>query len=417
MRNQSTFGNIDWVTILLYMALVFMGWINIYSASVPVEGASFFDFSSEYGKQLIFIFSSLLVIGFLLALDAKFYEKYAGVFYFIALLSLAGLYVFGKTVKGQTNWYGIGSFSLQPSEFAKVATALALAKFSEASNINLDDFTTQIKALSVIGIPMLLILPNDPGSALVFMFLIFALYREGLPFIYLLVGAIVLVLFVLALVVKVWIIILSIFLITAFLYFRTRKVHRNILASFIVFIGISVFVFSSNYIFENVLQPHHRDRINIVLGKEVDLRGAGYNLNQSKIAIGAGGFSGKGFLEGTQTKGSFVPEQHTDYIFTTIAEEWGFVGATTLIALYVFLMLRILHLAEKQRSKFSRVYGYSVVSILFIHFFANIGMVLGIFPTIGIPLPLFSYGGSGLWAYTVLIFIFIKLDANKVNEW
>lgn len=417
MRNQSTFGNIDWVTILLYMALVFMGWINIYSASVPVEGASFFDFSSEYGKQLIFIFSSLLVIGFLLALDAKFYEKYAGILYFIALLSLAGLYVFGKTVKGQTNWYGIGSFSLQPSEFAKVATALALAKFSEASNINLDDFTTQIKALSVIGIPMLLILPNDPGSALVFMFLVFALYREGLPFIYLLVGAIVLVLFVLALVVKVWIIILSIFLITAFLYFRTRKVHRNILASFIVFIGISVFVFSSNYIFENVLQPHHRDRINIVLGKEVDLRGAGYNLNQSKIAIGAGGFSGKGFLEGTQTKGSFVPEQHTDYIFTTIAEEWGFVGATTLIALYVFLMLRILHLAEKQRSKFSRVYGYGVVSILFIHFFANIGMVLGIFPTIGIPLPLFSYGGSGLWAYTVLIFIFIKLDANKVNEW
>ncbi|HUH51776.1 MAG TPA: rod shape-determining protein RodA [Flavobacterium sp.] len=417
MKNQSTFGNIDWVTILLYLALVFLGWINIYSASVPVEGASFFDFSSEYGKQLIFILSSFFVIGFLLALDAKFYEKYAGVFYFIALLSLAGLYVFGKTVKGQTNWYGIGSFSLQPSEFAKVATALALAKFSEASNINLDDFTTQIKALSVIGIPMLLILPNDPGSALVFMFLVFALYREGLPFIYLLVGAIVLVLFVLALVVEVWIIILSIFLITAFLYFRTRKAHRNIIASLVVFVGISVFVFSSNYIFENVLQSHHRDRINIVLGKEVDLRGAGYNLNQSKIAIGSGGLSGKGFLEGTQTKGSFVPEQHTDYIFTTIAEEWGFLGATTLIALYVFLMLRILHLAEKQRSKFSRVYGYGVVSILFIHFFANIGMVLGIFPTIGIPLPLFSYGGSGLWAYTVLIFIFIKLDANKVNEW
>ncbi len=417
MKNQSTFGNIDWITVLLYFCLVFLGWINIYSASVPIEGASFFDFSSEYGKQLVFIITSFFVIGFLLALDAKIYEKYAGIFYIIALLSLIGLYVFGKTVKGQTNWYGIGSFSLQPSEFAKVATALALAKFSEASNINLDDFTTQIKALSVIGIPMLLILPNDPGSALVFMFLVFALYREGLPFIYLLVGAIVLVLFVLALVVEVWIIILSIFLITAFLYFRTRKVHRNIIASLVVFAGIAVFVFSSNYIFENVLQSHHRDRINIVLGKEVDLRGAGYNLNQSKIAIGSGGLSGKGFLEGTQTKGSFVPEQHTDYIFTTIAEEWGFIGATTLIVLYVFLMLRILHLAEKQRSNFSRIYGYGVVSILFIHFFANIGMVLGIFPTIGIPLPLFSYGGSGLWAYTVLIFIFVKLDANNVNEW
>lgn len=417
MKNQSTFGNIDWITVLLYFCLVFLGWVNIYSASVPIEGASFFDFSSEYGKQLIFIITSFFVIGFLLALDAKIYEKYAGIFYVIALLSLIGLYIFGKTVKGQTNWYGIGSFSLQPSEFAKVATALALAKFSEASNINLDDFTTQIKALSVIGIPMLLILPNDPGSALVFMFLVFALYREGLPFIYLLVGAIVLVLFVLALIVEVWIIILSIFLITAFLYFRTRKAHRNIITSLVVFAGIAVFIFSSNYIFENVLQSHHRDRINIVLGKEVDLRGAGYNLNQSKIAIGSGGLTGKGFLEGTQTKGSFVPEQHTDYIFTTIAEEWGFIGSTTLIALYVFLMLRILHLAEKQRSKFSRVYGYGVVSILFIHFFANIGMVLGIFPTIGIPLPLFSYGGSGLWAYTLLIFIFIKLDANKVNEW
>jgi rod shape determining protein RodA len=417
MKNQSTFGNIDWITVLLYFCLVFLGWVNIYSASVPIEGASFFDFSSEYGKQLIFIITSFFVIGFLLALDAKIYEKYAGIFYVIALLSLIGLYIFGKTVKGQTNWYGIGSFSLQPSEFAKVATALALAKFSEASNINLDDFTTQIKALSVIGIPMLLILPNDPGSALVFMFLVFALYREGLPFIYLLVGAIVLVLFVLALIVEVWIIILSIFLITAFLYFRTRKVHRNIITSLVVFAGIAVFIFSSNYIFENVLQSHHRDRINIVLGKEVDLRGAGYNLNQSKIAIGSGGLSGKGFLEGTQTKGSFVPEQHTDYIFTTIAEEWGFIGATTLIVLYVFLMLRILHLAEKQRSNFSRIYGYGVVSILFIHFFANIGMVLGIFPTIGIPLPLFSYGGSGLWAYTVLIFIFVKLDANKVNEW
>ncbi len=417
MKNQSVIGQIDWVTVLIYMLLVALGWLNIFSASIPVEGVSEFDFSSEYGKQLIFIGLSFFVILFLLFLDAKVYEKYAGLFYIVAMLLLAGLFVFGKTVKGQTNWYGIGSFSLQPSEFAKVATALAVAKFLETPNINLKEFTTQIKALSVIGIPMLLILPNDPGSALVFMFLIFALYREGLPFFYILVGGIVIVLFILALVVDVWIIILSIFLITAFLYFRTRKAHRNIIASLVVFVGISLFVFSSSYIFENVLQPHHRDRINIVLGKEVDLKGAGYNLNQSKIAIGSGGLLGKGFLEGTQTKGSFVPEQHTDYIFTTLAEEWGFVGSFVLVALYVSLMLRIIYLAEKQRSKFSRIYGYGVVCILFIHFFANIGMVLGIFPTIGIPLPLFSYGGSGLWAYTLLIFIFVKLDANKVNEW
>lgn len=417
MKNQSTLANIDWITILLYMALVAMGWVNIFSASVPVEGITEFNFASEYGRQLIFIGLSLFLIVFLLSLDAKVYEKYAGLYYIGAMLSLVGLFLFGKTVNGQTNWYGIGSFSIQPSEFAKVATALALAKYIESPNIDLSRFSTQIRALSIIGIPILLILPNDPGSALVFMFLIFALYREGLPFIYMLIGAIVLILFILALVVDVWIIIISIFLITAFLYFRTKKVHRNILSSLIVFAGISLFVFSSSYIFENVLQPHHRDRINVLLGNEVDMRGAGYNLNQSKIAIGSGGLTGKGFLEGTQTKGSFVPEQHTDFIFTTLAEEWGFLGSLSVIGVFVALMLRILYLAEQQRSKFSRIYGYGVVSILFIHFFANIGMVIGIFPTIGIPLPLFSYGGSGLWAYTLLIFIFVKLDANKVNEW
>src|SRR5690554_2124957 len=417
MKNQSTIANIDWITIFLYMALVAMGWINIFSASVPVEGITEFNFSSEYGRQLVFIGLSLFLIVFLLSLDAKVYEKYAGLYYIGAMLSLVGLFLFGKTVNGQTNWYGIGSFSIQPSEFAKVATALALAKYIESPNIDLTRFSTQIRALSIIGIPILLILPNDPGSALVFMFLIFALYREGLPFIYMLIGAIVLILFILALVVEVWIIITSIFLITAFLYFRTKKVHRNIFSSLIVFAGISLFVFSSSYIFENVLQPHHRDRINVLLGNEVDMRGAGYNLNQSKIAVGSGGLTGKGFLEGTQTKGSFVPEQHTDFIFTTLAEEWGFLGSLLVIGIFVVLLLRILYLAEQQRSKFSRIYGYGVVSILFIHFFANIGMVIGIFPTIGIPLPLFSYGGSGLWAYTLLIFIFIKLDANKVNEW
>jgi rod shape determining protein RodA len=399
------------------MALVLMGWLNIFSASSPVEGVTEFDFAAEYGKQVMFIGLSFFLIVFLLSLDAKIYEKYSGIFYIVALLSLAGLFVFGKTVNGQTNWYGIGSFSIQPSEFTKVATVLALAKFLESPQINLKNFETQIKALSILGLPMLLILPNDPGSALVFMFLIFALYREGLPFIYILIGAVVLALFVLALIIDSSYIIGGVFLLVALHYFRTKKVHRNIIASAIVFVGISLFVFSSSYIFENVLQPHHRDRINVLLGKDVDIKGAGYNLNQSKIAIGSGGILGKGFLEGTQTKGSFVPEQHTDFIFTTVAEEWGFVGSVAIITIFVGLMLRILVLAERQRSKFSRIYGYGVVCILFIHFFANIGMVLGIFPTIGIPLPLFSYGGSGLWAYTLLIFIFIKLDANKVNEW
>lgn len=402
---------------MLYVILVSIGWINIFSASSPVNGISEFDFSAEYGKQLIFIGSSFFLIIFILSLDAKVYEKYASIYYTIALLSLLGLFVFGKTVKGQTNWYGIGSLSIQPSEFVKVATVLALAKFLDDPHVTLKDFRHQTRALIILAIPIILIIFNDPGSALVFMFLFMTLYREGLPFMYILIGIIVLALFVLALVLDVWLIILMILAITSFVYFRTKKVQRNIIASGVVFLMISIFVFSSNYIFEKVLKPHHRDRINIVLGKKEDLQGVGYNLNQSKIAIGSGGLTGKGFLEGTQTKGNFVPEQHTDYIFTTLGEEWGFVGSVIVVALYVFLILRIIFLAERQRAIFSRVYGYGVACILFIHFFANIAMVLGIFPTIGIPLPLFSYGGSGFWAYTLLIFIFIKLDANRVNEW
>jgi len=417
VKNFSTIANIDWIIVFLYLILVVFGWINIFSTSSPVEGVTEFNFSTEYGRQLLFIGFAFILIVILLIVDAKIYELNSFFLYFIAILSLLGLYFFGKTVNGQTNWYGVGSFSIQPAEFTKVATALAIAKFMDLPDIELKDIETQIKAFVVFGLPMFLILPNDPGSAFVFMFFIFVLYREGLPSIYLFISALVLILFVLALVIDLWIIILSVFSIVAFLYFRTKKVQRNIIASLIIFFGISLFVFSSNFIFENALQPHHRDRINILLGKEIDVKGIGYNLNQSKIAIGSGGFSGKGFLEGTQTKGSFVPEQHTDFIFTTVGEEWGFLGSFLVVVLYVALLLRILFLAERQRSKFSRVYGYGVACVLFIHFFANLTMVLGLFPTIGIPLPFFSYGGSGLWAYTILVFIFVKLASNNVNEW
>jgi len=417
MKRFSTIANIDWTIVFLYLILVIFGWINIFSTSSPIDGITEFDFSSQYGRQLIFIGFAFFLIIILLAIEAKVYERDSFLLYFISALSLLGLYFFGKTVNGQTNWYGIGSFSIQPSEFAKVATALAIAKFIDLPNVDLKNMKTQINAFGILGLPILLILPNDPGSALVFMFFIFVLYREGLPSIYLFIGALVLILFVLALVVDLWIIISIIFSIVAFIYIRTKRVHRNIIASLLVFVGISLFVFSSNFIFEKALQPHHRDRINILLGKEVDVKGIGYNLNQSKIAIGSGGFSGKGFLEGTQTKGSFVPEQHTDFIFTTVGEEWGFLGSFLVVVLYVALLFRILFLAEQQRSKFSRVYGYGVACVLFIHFFANLAMVLGLFPTIGVPLPFFSYGGSSLWAYTILVFIFVKLAANNVNEW
>ena len=264
----------------------------------------------------------------------------------------------------------------------------------------------------------MLILPQpDPGSALIYSAFILVLYREGLPSWFLWTGFIAIVLFVMALMLKPLVIIGIALAIIIFIYYRSRIINRNWILSAIIFVGISGFVFSVDYVFENVFKQHHRDRFNILLGKEVDMKGVGYNTNQSEIAIGSGGWFGKGYLEGTQTKGGFVPEQHTDYIFTTVGEEWGFLGSLFVIALFVVLIIRIIYLAERQKTKFSRVYGYCVAGILFIHFFVNIAMVVGVFPTIGVPLPFFSYGGSGLWGFTILLFIFLKMDANKVNEW
>jgi rod shape determining protein RodA len=325
--------------------------------------------------------------------------------------------VFGKEIKGQANWYSFGSFSVQPAEFAKFATALALSKYLGNTQVNLSFPKYQFQALGIIFLPILLIIPHDPGSALIFSSLILVLYREGLPAWFLWTGFIVILLFISSLLFEPLYIVLVALIVITFLFFRARPIHRNVVMSSIVFVLISAFTFSVSYVFDNVFQQHHRDRFNILLGKEVDMRGIGYNINQSKIAVGSGGWTGKGFLEGTQTKGGFVPEQHTDYIFTTVGEEWGFVGSSVVIFLFITLILRILYLAERQKTKFSRVYGYCVASLLFIHFFINTAMVLGLFPTVGVPLPLFSYGGSGLLAFTTLIFIFVKMDANKVNEW
>lgn len=418
MRNKGNIlVRIDWLMVLLYFILVAIGWINIYSAAFNEDPTV--DFMSlPYGRQQIFIGFSIILIVLILSIEAKFYERFASIIYLVSLLSLIGLFIFGKTISGATSWYAFGGFSLQPSEFAKAATALALAKFLSDIQTNIKLLNHQLKAFLIIFIPALIIIPQpDPGSALVYAAFFFVLYREGLSPIYLLLGFIAAFLFVLTLVIdpiKVSAICLAI---TAILFIKNRKRKPK---KWIYILGLTaaiVLSFSVNYIFNNVFEQRHRDRFNIVLGKEVDNKGIGYNTNQSEITIGSGGWSGKGWLNGTQTKGNFVPEQHTDYIFSTVGEEWGFIGSAIVVILFMALIMRILSRAEKQKSKFSRVYGYGVAAILFIHFLVNIGMVIGIFPTVGIPLPFFSYGGSGLWGFTILLFIFIKLDANRINEW
>lgn len=403
---------------ILFATLMIMGWLNIYSSSLSMSNDNYiFDLSQFYGKQLMYIGLTIPLILVVLAVDGKFYEKFSSIIFGIALLLLAGLFVFGKTVKGQANWYSFGGFGLQPAEFAKAATALALAKYLSDVQVSLKDVNRQMQAIGIVALPILLIVPHDPGSAVIFSVLFLVLYREGLPAWYLWTGLSAILLFVLSLLFEPWAVILMALFVIAVVYFRSRLVDRNIVATAIVFVIISGFVFSVDYVFDNVFKQHHRDRFNILLGREVDLKGIGYNTNQSEIAIGSGGWFGKGFLEGTQTKGGFVPEQHTDYIFTTVGEEWGFVGSIVVITLFICLIFRVIYLSERQKTKFSRVYGYCVASIMFIHFFVNIAMVLGIFPTIGVPLPFFSYGGSGLWGFTILLFIFLKMDANKVNEW
>ena len=408
----------DWLTIIFYIALVGIGWMNIYSASLSDSTAGSFDMSQIYTRQLVFIFFSLFLIIFILAIDAKFYERFASIIFIVSLLSLLGLFVFGKNINGATSWYSFGGFSVQPSEFAKAATALALSKYVSDIQTNMQEFKHQLRTFLIIALPALFIIPQpDPGSALIYAAFIFPLYREGLHAIYLLLGFFVVALFISTLAFGVFWVALGVLFIGGIIFLKNRKKRPHLLKYAAIIIACISFAFSVSYIFNNVFEQRHRDRFNIVLGKEVDTKGIGYNTNQSEIAIGNGGWFGKGWTEGTQTKGNFVPEQHTDYIFSTVGEEWGFTGSVIVILLFLGLITRILVLAERQKNQFSRVYGYSVSAILFFHFFVNIGMVSGLFPTVGIPLPFFSYGGSGLWGFTILVFIFVKLDAsNFVNK-
>ncbi len=425
--NNRVIQKIDWFTILIYFALVFIGWLNIYSATFVDDNSSILNLNTFYGKQLVFIGLSLFLIILILSIEAKFYERFSSIIFLVSLASLLGLFLFGKNINGATSWYAIGSSTLQPSEFAKAATALALAKYLSDIQTSINNLKGQMQALLIIIAPALLIIPQpDPGSALVYASFFFVLYREGLTPMYLYIGLTAVLLFVTILIFGLkWVVIFSlIILIVTFIIKKRRNKKVSVLPFLLIIALTTVFSYSVNFIYENVFEQRHRDRFSLWLRLEKDptkleeiRKTIGYNTYQSESAIGSGGFFGKGYLEGTRTKGDFVPEQHTDFIFSTVGEEWGFAGSTVVVFLFSVLLLRLLFLAERQKSQFSRIYGYCVASILFFHFAINIGMVIGLLPTIGIPLPFFSYGGSGLWGFTILLFIFLKLDANRINEW
>lgn len=415
-RGSSIAGSIDWLTIWLYAILVFFGWLSIYSSSSDEIVSSVFDFSERYGKQMVWIGLAIVIAISIMIIDAKFFSAFSFALFFIMIAMLMAVLIFGKTVAGSRSWFQFGSFGIQPAEFAKFATALALAKYLSMLNIDLRKIKTRIYAVAIIIAPALLILlQNDTGSALVYISFVILLFREGLSGSIIIIGIIMAVLFIFTLLFSEVAVIgaLSIILVVSVLLFKKVKVNWK--QAIAIFFLSTVFVYSVNYAFNNVLEPHQKKRINVLLGIEDDLQGAGYNVNQSMIAIGSGGLTGKGFREGMLTRYQFVPEQSTDFIFCTVGEEWGFAGVSVVILLYLTLLIRIVWLAERQRSSFSRIYGYGVASILFFHFAVNIGMTIGLAPVVGIPLPFFSYGGSSLWAFTILLFIFIKQDANRLN--
>ncbi len=468
-RQSELLKNIDWLSIFMYTLLVFMGWLNIYAAVYNDSHSSIFDISQKYGKQIIWIGASF-GLGFIIMLtDSKFFTAFSFIIYGLMIALLAAVLVFGKEVNGARSWFEIGSIRLQPAEFAKFATCLAVANVMSRHGFKMMRFSSLLTIGILLALPALLIIKqNDTGSALVYSSFILVMYREGLHGSILLLCFMTVALFIFTLLYPPMTVLLLIIggTLIAFLYYRQNKHefyriiiflvscflfllflkwllalpvsdHKLLLISYLLcnLIGIyfiykrkmrhiMLVVLASwlcigatigvDYAFDK-LQPHQRDRINNLLGIESDLTGAGYNVNQSKIAIGSGGFSGKGFLQGTQTKFNFVPEQSTDFIFCTVGEEWGFLGSTVVIGLLMAFILRIIYLAERQRSDFSRIYGYGVASILFFHMAINIGMTIGVAPVIGIPLPFFSYGGSSLWAFTILIFIFLRLDANRLQ--
>ncbi len=415
-EDKRVIANIDWITVILYLSLALIGWLNIYAAVYDESHSSIFDISQRYGKQLLWISLSLILGFIVLLIDAKFFMAFAYPIYGLVILGLIMVLFFGATIAGSKSWFQIGGFAIQPAEFAKFSTALALAAYLAQKNISFASLKTIVKSSIIIGLPALLILLQyDTGTALVFLSFILVMYREGLSGYVLVTALVATVLFVATLYLDQLVVLPALGGFFVISLFFIKRSFRTISRLFSVFLIAGIFVFSVDYVFDHVLEPHQKARINVLLGKDVDLHGAGYNLHQSKIAIGSGGLLGKGYLHGTQTKYNFVPEQSTDFIFCTIGEEWGFVGSFVIISLYMLLFIRLVFLAERQRSAFSRIYGYGVLAVLLFHFAVNLGMTIGLAPVIGIPLPFLSYGGSSLWAFTLMLFIFIRQDANRLS--
>ena len=470
-NRNNTWANLDWITILIYCVMMILGWLNIYAAVFNEEHTSIFDMTQRYGKQLLWILAAIVLATTILIIDSKFYIYFSYIFYAISIFLLLSVLLFGSEVKGAKAWFQIGTFAIQPSEFTKFTTALALAKFMSSYNFSIFTKNAMLGIAFILLLPVsLVLLQNDTGSALVFLTFVFVLYREGLPGMFLFIGLLMIIVFIMTLLINPenTIIVLSIvaFLVYCFerqnlvlslktlgmcaavlvpplainyfmeldidllkiltgsaiiiciifaiiSYQKKLKLLLTVIGLYILMVFMTV---SVDYVFHEVLGSHQSSRIEELLGLKSNPLGTGYNVNQSKIAIGSGGLSGKGFLNGTQTKFNFVPEQSTDFIFCTVGEEWGFAGTTIVISLFAFLMLRLIFLAERQRSSFSRIYGYCVASIIFFHFLINIGMTIGLVPVIGIPLPFFSYGGSSLWSFTILLFIFLRLDANRLEK-
>jgi rod shape determining protein RodA len=461
-------NNVDWLTVFIYFLLIFFGWLNIYAAGFNEQHRSIFDVSQVYGKQLLWIIAAIILIITIFLIDEKFFFFFSYPIYVVSFLSLIMVLLLGTEIHGSKSWFVFWKINLQPSEFAKIATALALAKFVSSYNFKINKFWNIIIIFLIIFLPAILItFQPDMGTAIIFLSFLLVIYREGFSAIVLLIGILFIGLFILTLLVDqlfilaglivvsfiiLWLIrrkismplyaLLILAVSSGLLYGLTRIFHWNLSYYAILATGLLIalpfyvkvalykkmrnvliltgcliisvmFTFSVDYVYHEILKEHQRTRLNILLGIESDPLGHGYNVNQSKIAIGSGGFTGKGFLNGTQTKFDFVPEQSTDFIFCTVGEEWGFIGTFLVIGLFILLMLRLLKISERQRSDFSRIYGYSVISIIFVHFAINIGMTIGLLPVIGIPLPFFSYGGSALWGFTILLFIMIRLDASR----
>lgn len=417
-RGGNYFANIDWLVIFIYLLLITLGWFNIYASEYdPVQNPEIFDLSLNSGKQLLWIGTGFVLIMIILLLDFRIYESFAPLFYGIFLVLLIGVLFFGREVNGAKAWFEIGAFRLQPAEFTKLVTALFLARYLNTSGLKLTQANVQLKVLLILAAPIALIqLQPDTGSAMIFLALLIPLYREGFPAIYLIVGISIVVLFILTLLVENQFIFIGLGVLFALAVMIQEKRFSKIMATLVVFIIITSFVFATNYLLNDVLKNYQRSRIEAIFNPDlVDPQAEGWNLEQSKIAIGSGGFSGKGFLEGTQTKFGYVPEQSTDFIFSTLAEEHGWLGSAVVIALFIVLVSRLSFIAERQKSQFARFFGYAVAGIIFFHFTINIAMTMGLFPVVGIPLPFFSYGGSSFWSFTVMLFILLKIDMHRAE--